>query len=287
MAAAAKKEESKELVNQQTGEVMTQEQAYAGYADDLGAGTENMTSEDVGIPWLALMQPLSPEVQTEGSEVKAGMWINRGSGEVFVMGAIFVPALTQHEFVEWSSKDPSGAAPVARHAIDSDVVVRVRRDQPFGEYTHPDNPEHPLVETFTVFGINVNEEGIGIPSVVAFSSTHIRAYKDFVLRARSIVIPLPNGQKITNLPLFSHKYRFTSKRIEKRPHTWWIPQISFADPAGAEKSRLLPTDVLYQQAKQLREAINAGTAKAAAPTRAEAGDAPLNKGDVDSEQAPY
>jgi hypothetical protein len=279
-------------VDPKTGEVIPTEKGgvpseYAGYAADAGAGFEHQGQEDTGVPWMALLQPMSPECSAEGATAKPGMWVNRGTGEVFADGASFIPCLTHHVYREWSSKDPSGSAPVADHEIDSPMILKVRKDQPFGDYTNPDNPDHPLVEVFDVFGISLTAEGAGIPSVVSFSSTHIRSYKDWMLRARSIIIPLPSGQKLTNLPLFSHCYTFRSKRVEKKPHVWWVPAISFADPAGAEKSRLAPNDDLYLQAKALREAINSGAAKAAAPVRMEAGDAPLAKGDTSSEKAPY
>jgi hypothetical protein len=280
-----------EQVDPTTGEVTTIKSQlpaeYAGYEEDAGAGFEGQTSEDIGIPWLALLQPLSPEVQAEGSTAKPGMWANRGTGEVFAEGTTFIPCLTKHVFREWSSKEPTGSSPVADHAIDSPIVVKVRAEQAFGDYTHPDNPEHPLTETFDMYGLSLTAEGVGIPSVTSFSSTHIRAYKDMMLRARSIVIPLPDGRKLTNLPLFSHAYTFRSKRVEKGKYVWWVPAISFADPAGAEKSRLAPNSDLYQQAKALREAVNSGAAKAAAPVRMEAGDAPLTKGDTSQEAAPY
>ena len=275
----------------QTGELVEAKNQlpvdYAGYAEDAGAGFEHQTSEDTGVPWLSLMQSNSPEVTAEGSSVKPGMWVNRGTGEVFPNGMSFIPCLTHHVFREWNSKEPSGSAPVVDHAIDSEIVARVRRDQPFGDYTHPDNPDHPLVETFDVFGIALSNDGIGIQAVTSFSSTFIRPYKDWMLRARSLIIPLPDGRKLTNLPLFSHCYTFRSQRKEKGKNVWYVPVISFADPAGAEKSRVAPNSELYTMAKALREAINAGTAKAAPPPKREGGDASLQRGDTDQEKAPY
>lgn len=274
-----------EVVDAVSGEIVAADDAYAGYAEDAGQGFENQTSEDVGIPFIVLAQPLSPEVQAEGSEVKPGTWINRGTGDVFAGGVDFVPALTRHVYREWSSKEPSNSAPVGDHEIDSELIVRVRRDQQFGEYTHPDNPEHPLIETFEVYGIQVTPEGGGVPAVITFSSTGIRAYKDWILRARSIIIALPSGKKI-NPPLFSHVYRLTSKRVEKKPHVWWVPAVSFASPEGAVASRLLPSSDLYGMAKALKEAVQSGQAKVQQPTRDGAEEA-LKRADTDTEKAPY
>lgn len=277
-----KDEPSKELVNPVTGEIVAADD-YSGYEEDMGGGFENQTRDDTGTPWLVLMQPLSPEVSAEDSKIKPGMWVNRGT-QVPAGEVPFIPALTRHVFREWSSKDPSGSAPVQDHEIDSPLVARVRNEQKFGEYVHPDNPEHPLVETFEVYGIQLTPEGAGMPAVMAFSSTHIRPYKDWMTKARSLIIELPNGRKI-NPPLFSHVYMLRSKRVEKKPHIWWVPEISFYSPEGAEKSRLAPSSELYQMAKSLSQAILAGEVKAAKPQAD--GDAGLNKGDPNNEEAPY
>lgn len=279
--------ENQEIIDPQTGEIVNMTDEYAGYEEDAGQGFENQTSEDVGIPYLVLMQPMSPEVSAEGSEVKPGAWVNRGTGDAFQAGVDFVPALTRHVYREWTSKEPSNSAPVGDHEIDSPLIERVRREQEFGQFTHPDNPEHPLIETFEVYGIQVTPEGAGIPAVVVFSSTHIRAYKDWILRARSVILSLPSGKKI-NPPLFAHVYRLTSKRVEKKPHVWWVPTAAFAHPEGAEKSRLLPSSDLYNMAKALKDAVLSGQTKAATPSRGEtAADENLNRGDKDSEKAPY
>ena len=282
-----KKDEPKgqELVSPITGELVSAADAYAGYEEDAGGGFENQTRDDTGTPWIVLMQPLSPEVQVEGSPIKPGMWVNRGSSAPFER-LDFIPALTRHVFREWSSKDPSGSAPVQDHEIDSPIVARVRNEQKFGDYVHPDNSEHPLVETFEVYGIQVTPEGAGMPAVIAFSSTHIRPYKDWMTKARSLIISLPNGKKI-NPPLFSHVYQLRSKRVEKKPHVWWVPEVFFVSPEGAEKSRLTPQDDLYQMAKSLSKAILAGEVKAAAQPRDGLGDAGLKTGDTGEEKAPY
>lgn len=279
------KETGKELTSPITGEVVNAADAYAGYEEDVGGGFENQTRDDTGTPWIVLMQPLSPEVSAEGSEIKPGMWVNRSTNIFYPEGIDFIPALTRHVFREWSSKDPSGSAPVQDHEVDSPLIARVRNEQKFSDYHHPDNPEHPLVETFEVYGTQLTPDGAGMPAVIAFSSTHIRPYKDWMTKARSLIITLPSGKKI-NPPLFSHVYRLKSKRVEKKPHIWWVPEVSFVDPAGAEKSRLTPQDDLYQMSKALSQAILAGEVKAAAQAR-DAVDQALNRGDTDDEKAPY
>lgn len=261
------------------------------YGDDIGGGFENQTSEDVSIPFITILQPGSPEVQGEDAPAKAGMFRNSTTGEFLSgkHGLRFVPALTQHLLVEWIPKDPKtggGGGYVGPHEIDSDLARKVRESQPLGTYKHPTN-DNDLVETFYVYGAMVDEEGNGAPAVLGFSSTHISPYKAWMYRARSIVLALPDGRKQTNLPLFSHRYRITTELKSKGGNSWYVPKVDF-DGENAAAARLRPSDDLYRIAKEVKEAISAGNARAAPETaRPERVDAAPARDDSNPEKAPY
>lgn len=283
-----------EVVDPKTGEVTTTRSGpvavpdeYAGYVEDSGSGFENQTSEDVAIPFISLLQPGSPEVQGEEAVAKAGMLINKTTGDVISgkEGVSFVPAYTEHLMVEWTPREKGGGI-VARHAIDSDLAKRVRETQPFGEYKTESGND--LVETYYCYGVALDAEANGYPAVLSFSSTMIRAYKGWMFRARSVVVALPDGRKLTKLPLFSHGYRLRTERQEKNGHTWYTPVIGFAGE-NAEASRLPPSSDLYQMAKGVKEAISSGMARAATESlrREEGTDRAPAKGSPDAKDAPY
>ena len=278
-------EDDKALVASNTGTDLVPEDF--DYGDDIGAGFENQTGADVSIPFLVVLQPGSPEIQGEDAVAKAGQIINKTTGDVYSGrdGFTFIPAVTQHLMVEWIPRN-SGGGLVAQHAIDSDLARRVRASQPLGAYRHPDNGND-LIETFYVYGAAVDPAGALFPAVMAFSSTHIKPYQDWMFKARSIVYPLPNGRKLTNLPLFAHGYQITTKRMDKNGNTWYIPQAAFAGGSAAE-SRLSPTDERYIAAKSVREAVNSGALRADTDSlKQETADTQPSRGSRDSEQAPY
>jgi hypothetical protein len=262
---------------------------YSGYAADAGGGFENQTGEDVSIPFLVILQPGSPEVQGEEATAKAGMIINKTTSEVISgkEGVTFIPALTDHLLVEWIPRDKGGGL-VGQHAIDSDLAKAVRQSQPMGTYQHPDNGND-LVETFYVYGVALSADGSPYPATLAFSSTHIKGYKDWMFRARSIVIAFPDGRKLTQVPLFSHAYRIITERQEKNGNTLYTPTVRFAD-TNAEKSRLSPTSGLYLAAKQVKEAVSAGTLRADTSKLSGDGthaDSAPRRGSVDAKHAPF
>lgn len=302
MAAAGTKQkdqapaDDKETIDPKTGEIITTganavsvEDDYAALAADAGGGFENQTSEDVALPFLVILQPGSKEVLAEGSDAKAGMMINKSTNVLTPgsKGITFIPAVTMHVFVEWIPRDNGGGF-VGQHELDSALVKRVRETQPMGTYKHPENGND-LVETFYVYGEALDDDGAAYPAVTAFSSTHIKPYKDWMFRARSIVIPLPDGRKLTNTPLWSHAYSIRTQRVDKAGNTWYIPVIGFAD-GTAEKSRLLPSSPLYQAAKGVKEAVNSGAVRAATETidRSEVPvDSTPQAGDRGAKAAPY
>lgn len=265
------------------------EDEYAALAADAGGGYENQTSEDVAVPFLVIMQPGSKEVLAEGSDAKGGMIANKSTGQLIAgnAGVSFIPATTRHVLVEWIPRD-NGGGYVGEYELDDPLAKRVRETQPLGAFKHPDNGND-LIETFYVYGVALDAEGAPYPAVMAFSSTHIKAYKDWMFRARSIVVALPDGRKLTKLPLWSHGYNIKTQRVDKAGNTWYIPVIGFAD-ANAEKSRLLPSSDLYQAAKSVNDAVNSGALKAATDTL-DAASAPVDeapkRGSTDATDAPY
>jgi hypothetical protein len=80
-------------------------------------------------------------------------------------------------------------------------------------------------------------------------------------RARSIVLRTPDGKRVTP-PLFSHTYLLTVREFENPKGKWygWHCQFEATDAAG---SRLSPDDELFLAAKDFRELVSSGVAKAA------------------------
>lgn len=259
---------------------------YAEYEADRGMGTENQTSEDISVPFIEILQALSPEAQAEDGP-RPGTLINRATGEIWKgsEGIAFIPATTSHVVVEWVPREKGGGI-VATHELDSDLIRQVRATQPLGKYVHPESGND-LIETFYLYGIMVDGDQ-SYPAVMAFSSSRIKAYKDFMFRARSIVIALPDGRKLTKLPLFSHRYRLTTVAAENNKGKWHTLQVRF-DGENAEAARIAPSHELYQLAKSLCADVNEGRKVAdtsSVGTRDDVDQAP-SRGSADSEDPPY
>lgn len=239
---------------------------YGAYADYAGAGFENQTSDDYSIPFLQILQALSPQLQ-ENDSLRQGMILNTVTGEVWdgKKGIAFVPATTQHVYVEWKPRDAGGGF-VGIHEVNSDLVNHAKAaSSEYGKYSTPDGNE--LIETFYVYGIALDDDGNASEAVLAFSSTKIKKYKGWMTKAKTIQIPLPDGRRIP-APLFAHRYRLktVSEKNNKGQFFNW-DAIAF-DGENAQQARLLPDDPLFQSAMNIKSMIEQGKARAAYESQA-------------------
>lgn len=245
---------------------------YEAYA---GAGFENQTSDDYAIPFIQILQALSPQIQ-ENDALRQGMIINTVTGEVFEgkAGVAFVPATTQHVYVEWKPRDAGGGF-VGVHQPNSDLVRHCVANQEFGQYSTPEGND--LIETFYVYGVVLPGDGSASEAVLAFSSTKIKKYKGWMTKAKTIQIQLPDGRRFP-APLFAHRYRLKTVSEKNNKGQFYNWDVITFDGANAIEARLPPSDPIFQMAVNVKEMIEGGTARAAYETQTPGGDDAENQG---------
>ena len=102
---------------------------------DADKGTQNITQEDLALPFLKVLMPLSPEVNkrdgkyVEGAE--PGMIFNSVTKELYdgAKGINVLPCHYLKQYIEWQDRGTSIGAPVAIHKADSDIMSKVTRDK--------------------------------------------------------------------------------------------------------------------------------------------------------------
>jgi hypothetical protein len=239
--------------------------AVEGYGDYEGRGFQNQTQEDIAIPFVNILQAMSPEVQQDGVEgAKPGMLINSVSQDLY-NEVEFVPAITQHVFVEWVPRDQGGGI-VATHATDSDVVKRAKAAATsFGKYKTDNGND--LVETYYVFGVLAIEGEPQGMALMAFTSTKIKAYRHIMGRLNSFQIRLEDGRRI-NPPLFAHSLRISTRQQKNTKGSFYVPVIEPAVNNDVRASLLSPEDPRFLMAAELEKLVDTGRAKADDTTQA-------------------
>lgn len=275
---ASKKSTAVAKKAQQTTDVTV----FKGYEEFEGRGFQNQSNDDIAIPFLNILQAMSPEVQEDGVEgAKAGMLLNSLTQELYDEVQI-VPAITQHVFVAWKPRDAGGGI-VATYQVGDEVVRAAKaKSTEFGKYK--DEEGNDLVETFYVAAIlSVNDEAKGM-IMIAFTSTKIKAYKTIMGRIRPFQIVMEDGRRISP-PLFAHLLTLRTQVQKNSKGSFYVPVIT---PQVGEDGKtdltaglLSPEDIRFKMGAECETLVESGRAKA--DTTSQAADAPRAKDDEDED----
>ncbi len=244
------------------------------YGQMAGAGFEGGSKEDLALPFIAVLQSKSPEVESGNPKrikgAEAGMLMNTSTKEMFP-SLSFIPVFTRKAVVEWAPREQGGGFR-GMHEIDAQVVVEARArfeaDTNAKKRLSKDlltKTGNNLIETVYVFGIALEADGEtpAFGCVLPFTSTKIAVYK------KQLYTPL---YSLKGVPLFANRLRITTI-LENRPagssYNYRIEPLrgSFRD------SLILPDTDLFKVAHQAYLDAHAGVSKIAEPAPRETVDA--------------
>jgi hypothetical protein len=238
------------------------------YGQDTGAGTENVTGDEFQIPFLRILQALSPQCRPVAAGglagAKPGMIFNAGTGEMFdgEKGIPFLPVHRDHNFVEFYPRPPEGPGGfVGLHAPDAPKIVQLRaKHGKFGKLPSEDDKGDTteIGEAYYLYGL----VGLAMPAMVLvpFASTQIKKYKNFMARIIGIKYEGPDGKPVSP-PLWAHRWNLTTVYETKGTNNFYGWSLTMAGDTAAE-ARLATNDPLYVQGREFYNLIKTGQAKA-------------------------
>ncbi len=242
------------------------------YGDDSGAGFEGTKSSDLSVPFLAILQSNSPQVvDKDPAGCESGNLFNTVTKQVWqgegptAEGVIFIPVHKEQVYVEWVPR-LAGGGMVGMHDPNGDVVKKAIEDndgKSFGKLHCPDSrpdakagAENDLVETFYVYGLFLDEDGVSTTGfgVVSFTSTKIKPYRDWITAMYTL-----KGKP----PMFANRAVLRTVKQKNDSGTFFNFRI---DPYGQTWSKGLinpaQNDALLNEARDFREMVVSGMAKA-------------------------
>ncbi len=239
------------------------------YADDAGAGFEDVGRDELLIPFLRVLQSNSPQCdETSGAyqaDARPGMLINTATSELFdgKLGVLFLPVYRDHTFVEFVPRDAGGGF-VGIWSADDPRLPALRAAQgQFGRLVLESGNE--LTETFSLYGLTarltpggdaIDPDAEVAQCVIGFSSTQIKAYKLVTTRLAGLI-----GSPKPKYPIFAHAWRVRSvpQKNKKGSFYGWTLGLLGGTPATA---LLKPNDPLYLHARDFHRLLKEGAARA-------------------------
>jgi len=230
---------------------------------DAGAGVSQMDSGDVALPYIAILQGLSPQVNPGAPQyiegAQASMFFNNVSLETFEArkeGIIFVNCAYERKLVEWVDRDKGGGW-VAEYPIDSDIRQQAKPN----DRKQPILPNgNLLIETAYHYGLYKDPEtNAWGQCVTTLKSTGLkvnRRWNNELLTTR-----IPGTEMIA--PRWLYAYRLRTVLEQKANNSWWQLSIEKGD---------IVNKAVYDQAKMFHQLIEAGDVKRSAePTTGDVG----------------
>ena len=224
--------------------------ATIDFEADAGKGMENITPDDLALPFLKILGQLSPEVnKRDGKYVEGaqpGMIFNSVTNELFdgEKGIHVIPCHYKLEYVEWRDRGKDGSgAPVNIYPGSSDIMTKTTRGADFKDRLPNGNYIEKTAQHFVIVAGDSPSTAL-----IAMKSTQLKTSRKWNSVIHGMKLPGKNGL-YTPAP-YSHKYLLRTIPQSNDKGTWFGWEVS--------KMGILDDAALYQQAKTFAGSVSKG-----------------------------
>jgi len=196
---------------------------------DADKGSQNMTQEDLALPFLKVLGQLSPEVNkrdgkyVEGAE--PGMILNTVTNEVFdgAKGIDVLPVFYERKYVEWQDRGEGKGAPVAIHDASSDIMSQTTRDKSFKDRLPSGNYlENTANHYVVVLGDSPQT------ALISMKATQLKISRKW--NSIMMGIKLQGKTGLFTPPTYSHIYNLKTVQMSNDKGTWFGWEVSKVGP---------------------------------------------------------
>ena len=213
---------------------------------DANQGTQNISQEDLALPFLKILGQLSPEVNkrdgkyVEGAE--PGKIINTVTNQLFDTLQV-VPVFYKRQYIEWQDRGTSTGAPVAIHEADSDIVSQTTRGKDYKDRLPNGNY---LDNTASHFVLTLGDT----PStaLISMKSTQLKVSRKWNSMMMGIKMQGKNG--LFTPPTYSHIYNLSTVQMSNDKGTWFGWDVAKVGPVEDKN--------VYDMAKTFAESVGKG-----------------------------
>ena len=217
---------------------------------DANQGTQNISQEDLALPFLKILGQLSPEVNkrdgkyVEGAE--PGKIINTVTNKLYDEIEV-IPVFYKRQYVEWADRGTSTGAPIAIHDADSDIISQTTRGKDYKDRLPNGNYLDNTASHF-VLVVGDNPE----TALISMKSTQLKVSRKWNSMMMGIKMQGKNG--LFTPPTYSHIYKLKSVQMSNDKGTWFGWDVAKASPVGDKN--------IYDMAKSFATSVGKGEVQA-------------------------
>ena len=218
---------------------------------DAQQGSQNISQEDLALPFLKVLGQLSPEVNkrdgkyVEGAE--PGKILNSVTKELFDEISV-VPCHYTRQYIEWQDRGAGSiSAPVAIHEIGSDIISTTKRDAGFKDRLPNGNYLENTANHFVLqLGVSPTT------ALISMKSTQLKVSRNWNSMMMGLKLQGKNG--LFTPPTYSHIYKLSTVQLSNDKGTWFgwdVAKVGPIEDAG-----------IYNMAKNFATSVGKGETQA-------------------------
>jgi len=218
------------------------------FEQDAGSGNENISQDDLALPFLKIISGLDPLLD-DNEELRKGDIYNTVTGDIYKgkTGVRVIPCAYQRRFIEWAPRGTGTGAPVNIYSPDEERPRTERSKDDNREYVVGGNGTY-IEDTQQHFVLVLNDDGTAAPALISMKSTQLKRGRKWNSMIQGRTAMGKNGP--FQMPRFSNIYVLKSVAEENSKGSWHSWDVSLEgvvqDPA------------IYMQAKTFADSINSG-----------------------------
>lgn len=210
-------------------------------------GLENVTSSDLIIPRLTILQDLSPQLKKKRPEyiegAAPGMFCDVGTGELFEELHI-LPVFYAKLYLEWAPRGSSQRGPVHNYGTDSSIMSKTKLVEDEKGSKKPMLPNGNLIaETATYFLLNLSARGRR--SFLPMTSTQLGSSKRWMMQITNERVKRSDGSEFQ--PPIYYRSWIARAAEDQRPKGDFF---GWAFTPGKTVLEIDPTKKLLEEAKE-------------------------------------
>jgi len=250
--------------------------AVANVMDDLyasaGEGLENVGAEDMQIPFLRILQPLSPQLNKQDSKyikgASGGDLFNTVTGQFWDSeeGVSVIPCAYQMKYLEFQLRENGGGFMGELDPNSPDIRSTERNG---ANEMLPSGNE--LVRSAQFLVLAFGDDGIPQQMICDMKKTQMKIAKQWNTRRAGMKLVHPEKGLFTP-PMWATVWKLTSVQESNDKGSWFNYQIAQGDVKEVSSDILVQARDLYNQFKK-------GEIKTAAGTAEEMNQSPSDEGD--------
>ena len=217
---------------------------------DANKGSQNISQEDLALPFLKVLGQLSPEVnERDGKYVegaKPGRIINTVTNELYDQINV-LPVFYKRQYIEWQDRGASTGAPVAIHEADSDILSQTTRGKDYKDRLPNGNY---LENTANHFVILMGSSPT--TALISMKATQLKVSRKWNSMMMGIKMQGKNG--LFTPPTYSHIYNLKTVQMSNDKGTWFGWDVSKVGPVEDRAT--------YDIAKNFAETVGKGEVQA-------------------------